>query len=186
MTPSSILVSFTPCHACDLPDPVMSDAAYSQSQRLFVFVTLTVCCLVLGNYKWQSRKICSFITTQLPPVLRHRAEQTPPCTPSSTVLSPVPKTEYPPTTVLSLLVSKDIIVRSVYFDDRPRDGHQNASVFMVEARQGLVDQNFVFGCQIGKYFGKDTKVRRLDLMSWVHRVYPHINHDLFMECCTIG
>ena len=72
----------------------------------------------------------------------------------------VPKrvVEYPPTTVLSL-VSKDIIVRSVYFDDRPRDGHQNALVFMVEARRGLIDQNFVHGCQIGKYFGKDTKVR---------------------------
>ena len=162
----------------------MSNAAYSQSLRRFVFVTLTVCCLVLGNYKWQSRKSCSFITTQLPPVPRHSAEQTPSRI-YTVINSSFTRTQNGVSTYhCSFTTSvQHIIVRSVYFDDSQRDGHQNASVFMVEARQGLVDQNFVFGCQIGKYFGKDTKIRPLDQMSWVHCVYPHINHDLFMVDC---
>ena len=128
-----------------------------------MFVALTVFCLVLGAYKWQYRKIC----------ISMKYEQT--VTNLSLVL------EYRPTSWA--LVCKDIIVRSVYFDDRPRDGHQNASVFMVEARRGLVDQNLILGCQIGEYFGESTKVRRVDLMSWVHHRYPDINHDLFMVDC---
>ncbi|CAI8005833.1 hypothetical protein GBAR_LOCUS4430 [Geodia barretti] len=55
-------------------------------------------------------------------------------------------TGYDTRTVLPLL-SKDVVVRSVYFDDRPRSGHVNASVFMVEARREIVDQGLIVGCQ---------------------------------------
>ena len=125
-----------------------------------MFIALTAICVVLETYHLQSRKICSSMKYQL------RVG------------------EYPPrSTTVFPLVSKDIIVRSVYFDDRPQDGHQNASVFMVEARRGLVDQNLIFGCQIGEYFSNYTKVRQVDLMWYIHKHYPHINHDLFMVDC---
>ena len=137
----------------------MSEAALCGTQRLFVFIALTAICLVLGTYHLQSRKSCSSMKYQ-----------------------PLRVMEYPPTTVLPL-VSKGIIVRSVYFDDRPRNGHQTASVFMVEARRGLVDKSLILGCQIGKYFSNYTKVRQVDLMWYVHKHYPHINHDLFMVDC---
>ena len=149
-----------------------------------MFVTLTAICLILGTYHFQSKETCSSMIgmkyeqkTILS--LTKDVEYTLP-----TVPSPIPKrvVEYPPTTVLPL-VSKDIIVRSVYFDDRPRDGHQNASVFMVEARRGLVDKSLIFGCQIGKYFGKSIKVRLVSLMWYIYRRYPHINHDIFMVDC---
>ena len=130
----------------------MSAAVDSQSQKLLAFVTFTVFFLVLGTYQWQFGKSCSSITTPVHPLVH------------------------------TTLVSKDIIVRSVYFDGRPRDGHRNTSVFMVEGRQGLVE-GLILGCQIGEYFGKYTKVRRLDQMKWVHYRTPFVNHELFMVDC---
>ena len=50
---------------------------------------------------------------------------------------------------------------------------------MVEGRRGLVHRNLILGFQIGEYFGKYTKVRRLDQMTWVQRVYPHFMVDCF-------
>ena len=171
---------------CEMPETISSP-----SQRLFVFISLTILCLVLGSYNWQSRERCSSLTTTIlspvsPPIPENVSERnvTPVRFPSPTVPSPVlkrPVVEYPPT--LLPLFSKDIIVRSVYFDDRPRNEHQNASVFMVEARRGLVNKNLFLGCQIGEYFSKYTKVRLLAQVEWVHHRHPHINHDLFMVDC---
>ena len=139
-----------------------------------MYISIAILCLVLGSYNWLPRKSCSSSTTTIlslifPPIPENFAERPPVPFPSPTAVLP--------------LVSKDIIVRSVYFDDRPRDGHQTASVFMVEARRGLIDQSLILGCQIGEYFGESTKVRKVDLMSWVHHRHPHINHDLFMVDC---
>ena len=184
---SVLYTSTLPAEICDALSLMSSalDSPTIYSQRLLVFGTLTILCLVLGTYKLQSIRNCTSITTTIlslvpPPILPENTESTP-VLPLS---SPAPKriVEYPPTTVRTL-VSKDIIVRSVYFDDRPRNGYKNASVFMVEARRGLVDQSLILGCQIGEYFGNYTKVRLLAQMNWVHHRYPHINHDLFMVDC---
>ena len=154
----------------------MPATADSHIRRLLALITLTVWCLVLEGYQWQSTNSCSspLLPQHIP---GHLAEKTPSRTPSPIVLKWVRHK-----TVLSL-VSKHIIVRSVYFDDRPRDGHQNASVFMVEALRGYVREGLILGCQIGKYFGIYTKVRRLKQMNWVLTIFPYINHDLYMVDC---
>ena len=91
--------------------------------------------------------------------------------------------KYTPGAVLPL-VSKDVIVRSVYFDDRSRSGHRNASVFMVEARRHLVDEGKIVGCQIGEYFGEHIQIRRLALMdAYIHVKHAYVNHDLLMVDC---
>ena len=57
---------------------VMSATADSHNRRLLALVTLTVFCLMLGTYRWQSTKSCSFITTPLlsMPVPERLAENT--------------------------------------------------------------------------------------------------------------
>lgn len=92
-------------------------------------------------------------------------------------------TEYRARTVLPL-ISKDVIVRSVYFDDRPRSGHVNASVFMVEARREIVDEGLIVGCQVGRHVAKFFQVRRLALMdAYIHWKHSYVNHDLVMVDC---
>jgi hypothetical protein len=92
-------------------------------------------------------------------------------------------TGYDTRTVLSLL-SKDVVVRSVYFDDRPRSGHVNASVFMVEARREIVDQGLIVGCQVGRDVAEFFQVRRLALIEvYVHWKHNYVNHDLVMVDC---
>ena len=81
------------------------------------------------------------------------------------------------------LVSKKVIVRSVYFDDRPRDGHSNASVFMVEAFRNSLGEGVIVGCKIGKHYGKFVSVRLVRNVRWIHRTFPKITHDMFMVDC---
>ena len=46
---------------------------------------------------------------------------------------------------------RDVVVRSVYFDDRPRyqSKHENSSVFMLEVKKEIVQQNLIIGCGAG-------------------------------------
>ena len=82
------------------------------------------------------------------------------------------------------LLSKDIVVRSVYFDDRSRSGHLNASVFMVEARRNIVDEDLIAGCQVGENVGNFFQVRPIALMAaFVHWKHSYVNHDLIMVDC---
>ena len=82
------------------------------------------------------------------------------------------------------LLSKDVVVRSAYFDDRPRSGHTNASVFMVEARREVVDRGLIVGCQVGAHVARFFQVRRLALIeAYVHWKHSYVNHDLVMVDC---
>ena len=56
---------------------------------------------------------------------------------------------------------KDVIVRSVYLDDRPRSGHRNASVFMLEVRRTTLDKHFIIGCSVGNLKPAKFRVRPL-------------------------
>ena len=57
--------------------------------------------------------------------------------------------------------SKDVIVRSVYLDDRPRSGHRNASVFMLEVRRTILDRHFIIGCGVGNLKPAKFRIRPL-------------------------
>ena len=48
------------------------------------------------------------------------------------------------------ILSKELVVRRVYFDPRKREGHSNAAVFLFEARRRVNATSFS-GCRIGTY-----------------------------------
>ena len=80
---------------------------------------------------------------------------------------------------------KDVIVRSVYFDDRPRDGHQNTSVFIVLIRKNITDNKLVVGCQVGDHRAKEFSVNVIgETPKW--RVYPQYNvidhEEVLVDC----
>ena len=45
--------------------------------------------------------------------------------------------------------SNDVIVCSVYFDDRARNGHK-IGVFLVAMRESMFDSKLLIGCGVGK------------------------------------
>lgn len=80
---------------------------------------------------------------------------------------------------------KDVLVRSVYFDDRPRDGHRNTSVFIVLIRKNITDNHLVVGCQVGKHRAKEFTVNVIgETPKW--RVYPQYNvidhEEVLVDC----
>ena len=63
-----------------------------------------------------------------------------------------------PLTLRSLPISKDVIVHSVYFDDRARNGHANVSVFLVGANRTIYDNEWIIGCGVGDKDAEEFKV----------------------------
>lgn len=70
--------------------------------------------------------------------------------------------------------SKNVIVRAVYFDDRPRNGHKNASVFLVLVWKPITDNRLVTGCQVDGVRAEKYDVRLIgETKMW--RIYPNYN-----------
>ena len=77
--------------------------------------------------------------------------------------------------------SKDIIFRSAYFDSRPRHGHTNASVFILEVKKTVLGS--IIGCKVGENVARRFKVRPCDNNRFHHRSRPHLTHDQVMMDC---
>ena len=86
-----------------------------------------------------------------------------------------------PYTILSL-PSNQLILRSVYFDPRPRDGHRNSSVFMVELHRNLPHKN-ILACGAGGAVSYTLSVRLAKNLWWIHKNFPQIDHDQAMIDC---
>ena len=86
--------------------------------------------------------------------------------------------------------TKDLIVRSAYFDDRPRNGHKNATVFMLQVRKDILEQSatLIQGCGVGEQIATagHFNIRPCGnsiLNDWIHRNYKHITHDeVVLDC----
>lgn len=83
---------------------------------------------------------------------------------------------------------KDVLVRSVYYDDRPRDGHQNTSVFIALIRKNITDNNLIVGCQVGRHKAKDFRVIVIgETPKW--RAYPQYNvidhEEVLVDCFNL-
>ena len=61
--------------------------------------------------------------------------------------------------LLSGPMSKDVIVHSVYFDDRARNGHNNVSMFLVGANRSIFDNKWIVGCGIGSKNALEFNIR---------------------------
>lgn len=76
---------------------------------------------------------------------------------------------------------KDIVFRSAYFDSRPRHGHRNSSVFILEVRKTVLD--FIVGCSVGGNVAKDFQVRSCINNGFHHKRCPYLSHDQVMLDC---
>ena len=88
--------------------------------------------------------------------------------------------------VSDTFAAQDIIVRSVYFDDRPRSGHRNATVFLVEIRKNILSRGILVACQVGDKIGTLTKVHPLRLNGWFGSIVdprPSISHTMAVVDC---
>lgn len=88
-----------------------------------------------------------------------------------------------PYTIVGPPVYKDVIVRSVYFDRRPRHHHRNVSVFMLEVRKTILKQKSIIGCAVGEHFTSTFNVRVPHCMSWLHEIFSYLTHEPVMLDC---
>ena len=77
----------------------------------------------------------------------------------------------------------DLLPRSVYFDSRHRDGHDNATVILVQVSKLAIEKKRVVGCGVDNTFTIDFKFVALGVMGWVHPRYPQFTHDDAMLTC---
>ena len=79
--------------------------------------------------------------------------------------------------------SKELFIRAIYFDGRPRNKHKNSSVFLVVVKKVITDNKLILSCQVDKHIAKDFEVRLIGETPLWRPYYPKINHDeAFIEC----
>ena len=72
-----------------------------------------------------------------------------------------------------------LLPRSAYFDNRHRDGHDNATVILIQISKIAIREKRVIGCGVDEHFTtKDFKFKILDMFkSWIHTHHPSLTHD---------
>ena len=89
--------------------------------------------------------------------------------------------------------SNDLIVRSVYFDNRARNGHDDEiGVFLVAVKEFIIDLKLIVGCGVGKEISSNFIVRSLEenrlMREWVYvkKRLPHFLYEEYiLECYNI-
>lgn len=80
--------------------------------------------------------------------------------------------------------SKDLFVRAIHFDSRPRDGHHNTSVFLVVCLKTITDNNLIQGCFVDGRGAKDFAVKLIgETPLWRAFYDKKINHEEVMVHC---
>ncbi len=107
---------------------------------------------------------------------------------SSEYLLPQFEAELNENTRRNIFPSKDVIVRAVYFDDRPRNGHSNACVFLVLVWQPITKNNLITGCQVGEFRAEKFDVKLIgETKMW--RIYPQYNkidhEEVLVHCYDV-
>ena len=142
---------------------------------LSFFVVVSFIYLQLVTYKLIDRRLCTALGGSHPSdsmaysdsMLRGRHDSLPP-------FSSVKE---------ELLPSRNLIVRAVYYDPRPRDGHIDATVFLIEVHKHLLGNRSIVGCGVGNMVRTDLNIRLAKNSIWVHKNYPHLTHDVAMVDC---
>ena len=82
---------------------------------------------------------------------------------------------------------RDVIVRSVYFDDRRRSNHDNSSVFMLEVKESIVDQKLIVGCGAGEQVTQQLDVRLCGVYEWINEKFPNLTHyEVMIDCFDLS
>ena len=89
-------------------------------------------------------------------------------------------------------LSKDVILRSAYFDDRPRNGHDIIGVFLVAVKQLIIDSKLITGCGVGEEVSSNFKIQCLEenrlMHAWlyVQEGRPHFAYEEYiLECYDV-
>ena len=85
----------------------------------------------------------------------------------------------------SIPFSKDLVVHSAYFDDRPRNGHTNITMFFVDINKTIFDFKWVTGCGVGDRKAENFLLRYVaeDLLlhKWLGPC-PFLYENAVVEC----
>lgn len=68
-------------------------------------------------------------------------------------------TAVPAANVTFLLPRKDVLIRSVYYDNRARDGHNTALIFIVAVNKIILDKGWIVGCGVGSHVAPSYRIR---------------------------
>ena len=79
--------------------------------------------------------------------------------------------------------SKDLFVRAIHFDSRPRDGHHNVSVFLVVCLRTITENNLIKGCQVDGKPAKEFNVKLIGETPLWRAFYDYINHEEVLVHC---
>ena len=85
-----------------------------------------------------------------------------------------------------LVTSKDLVVRAVYYDSRPRNGHQNASVFLLALRKNIMNDNLIVKCGVGETTTDKLHIRLIGEASFRDRWIEdgrYLSHEEIMLDC---
>ena len=80
----------------------------------------------------------------------------------------------------------DLTIRAVYFDNRAREGHKNVSVFLIEARKKIIDNDWISACEIDGSTSNDFEVHQLFINGWVGKIIdekPFLTHTMALLDC---
>ena len=80
--------------------------------------------------------------------------------------------------------TKDVLPRSAYFDDRPRNGHTNATVILIQVRKIILNESRIIGCGVDSQSTNKFEVCLLDIYeTFVHWEFSWLTHDEAMVTC---
>lgn len=77
-------------------------------------------------------------------------------------------------------VSKDLIVHSTYFDDRPRQGHENVTMIFFSSNRTIATSKWITGCGVGSTAARKFLVRPTYQQASRRHKYPYEQYVL--EC----
>ena len=82
---------------------------------------------------------------------------------------------------LLAILSKTILVRRAYFDDRKRDGHENAVVFTMEVKRSIKSNVFT-GCRVGGRESSKVHFRYSGPYEWAI-AHMHVTKNIALVDC---
>lgn len=80
----------------------------------------------------------------------------------------------------------DVIIRSVYFNDRPQNGYENTAIFLLEVNRSIWEENLIVACGVGSlvsYKFQTWPCGDFILHKWICKSFPNlIQGELMVHC----
>jgi len=84
----------------------------------------------------------------------------------------------------ALLPRKDVLIRSVYYDDRARDGHSTMFVFIAVVNKTILDKDWIVGCGVGSHVAPSFRIKIPATTQHVlSQEFPY--EEVIVECFDI-